>query len=235
MTIDATAMADFYATRHGVMAARQIRARLAALWPDLTGMEVLGVGYPAPYLRVWREQAARCVVITPAQMGVTRWPASRLNLSAAAEEDSLPLADVSIDRLLMIHGLEHAEAARRMLREAWRVLRPEGRMIVVVPNRASPWAYLERTPFGHGQPYSAAQLGRLLAGSMFRVERRDMALLIPPLGLGKDLSTADLLERIGRRAVPQLGGVVLAEAVKDVAGVIPLMQGRRRLVFAESR
>jgi SAM-dependent methyltransferase len=235
MTIDATAMADFYATRHGVMAARQIRARLAALWPDLMGMEVLGVGYPAPYLRVWREQAARCVVITPAQMGVTRWPASRLNLSAAAEEDSLPLADVSIDRLLMIHGLEHAEAARRMLREAWRVLRPEGRMIVVVPNRASPWAYLERTPFGHGQPYSAAQLGRLLAGSMFRVERRDMALLIPPLGLGKDLSTADLLERIGRRAVPQLGGVVLAEAVKDVAGVIPLMQGRRRLVFAESR
>lgn len=235
MTIDATAMADFYATRHGVMAARQICARLAALWPDLTGMEVLGVGYPAPYLRVWREQAARCVVITPAQMGVTRWPASRLNLSAAAEEDSLPLADVSIDRLLMIHGLEHAEAARRMLREAWRVLRPEGRMIVVVPNRASPWAYLERTPFGHGQPYSAAQLGRLLAGSMFRVERRDMALLIPPLGLGKDLSTADLLERIGRRAVPQLGGVVLAEAVKDVAGVIPLMQGRRRLVFAESR
>ncbi|MBW4034884.1 MAG: class I SAM-dependent methyltransferase [Proteobacteria bacterium] len=235
MTIDATAMADFYATRHGVMAARQIRARLAALWPDLTGMEVLGVGYPAPYLRVWREQAARCVVITPAQMGVTRWPASRLNLSAAAEEDSLPLADVSIDRLLMIHGLEHAEAARRMLREAWRVLRPEGRMIVVVPNRASPWAYLERTPFGHGQPYSAAQLGRLLAGSMFRVERRDMALLIPPLGLGKDLSTADLIERIGRRAVPQLGGVVLAEAVKDVAGVIPLMQGRRRLVFAESR
>jgi SAM-dependent methyltransferase len=235
MTIDATAMADFYATRHGVMAARQIRARLAALWPDLTGVEVLGVGYPAPYLRVWREQALRCVVITPAQMGVTRWPASRLNLSAAAEEDSLPLADVSIDRLLMIHGLEHAEAARRMLREAWRVLRPEGRMIVVVPNRASPWAYLERTPFGHGQPYSAAQLGRLLAGSMFRVERRDMALLIPPLGLGKDLSTADLVERIGRRAVPQLGGVVLAEAVKDVAGVIPLMQGRRRLVFAESR
>ncbi|MCW8305422.1 class I SAM-dependent methyltransferase [Acidiphilium sp. PA] len=235
MTIDATAMADFYATRHGVMAARQIRARLASLWPDLTGMEVLGVGYPAPYLRVWREQAARCVVITPAQMGVTRWPASRLNLSATAEEDSLPLADVSIDRLLMIHGLEHAETARRMLREAWRVLRPEGRMIVVVPNRASPWAYLERTPFGHGQPYSAAQLGRVLAGSMFRVERRDMALLMPPLGLGKDLSTADLLERIGRRAVPQLGGVVLAEAIKDVAGVIPLMRGRRRLVFAESR
>jgi SAM-dependent methyltransferase len=235
MSIDATMLADFYATRHGVMAARQIRARLSVLWPDMTGLELLGFGYAAPYVRLWREDAGRCVMITPAQMGAARWPASRLNLSAAAEEDSLPLADVSIDRLLMVHGLEHAEAARRMLREAWRVLRPEGRMIVVVPNRASPWAYLERTPFGHGQPYSAAQLGRLLAGSLFRVERRDMALMIPPLGLGKDLSTAALVERVGRRLVPQLGGVMLAEAVKDVAGVIPLRQGRRRLVFAESR
>jgi Methylase involved in ubiquinone/menaquinone biosynthesis len=234
MSIDATTMADFYATRHGVMAARQIRARLGVLWPDATGLDVLGLGYAAPYVRLWREQAARCVVITPAQMGAARWPASRPNASAAAEEDCLPLADVSIDRLLLIHGLEHAESARRMLREAWRVLRPEGRMIVVVPNRASLWAYLERTPFGHGQPYSAAQLGRLLAGSLFRVERRDVALLIPPLGFGKDLSTADLLERLGRRAMPQLGGVVVAEAVKDVAGVIPLMQGRRRLVLARS-
>jgi SAM-dependent methyltransferase len=234
MSIDATAMADFYATRHGVMAARQIRARLGALWPDLTGLELLGLGYAAPYVRLWRDQAVRCIVITPAQMGAARWPASRLNCSAAAEEDSLPLADVSIDRLLLIHGLEHAESARRMLREAWRVLRPEGRMIVAVPNRTSPWAYLERTPFGHGQPYTAAQLGRLLAGALFRIERRDMALMIPPLGLGRDLSTADLIERAGRRLTPQIGGVVLAEAVKDIAGIIPLKQGRRRLVLVRS-
>ncbi|MDD2876160.1 MAG: methyltransferase domain-containing protein [Acidiphilium sp.] len=234
MSIDATAIADFYATRRGVMAARQVRARLRDLWPDLAGLEVLGVGYPAPYVRVWREQAARCIVISPAQMGAARWPASRLNLTATAEEDSLPLADVSIDRLLMIHGLEHAETARRMLREAWRVLRPEGRMIVVVPNRASLWAYLERTPFGHGQPYSASQLGRLLAESLFRVERRDMALFMPPVGLGANRRTADLIERVGRRAVPQLGGLVLAEAVKDIAGVIPLRQGRRRMVLVRS-
>ncbi|MGC9269381.1 class I SAM-dependent methyltransferase [Acidiphilium sp.] len=234
MSIDATAVADFYATRRGVMAARQVRSRLMAMWPDLTGQDLLGIGYPAPYLRLWREQAARCIVITPAQMGRTHWPTARLNASATAEEDALPLADVSIDRVLIIHGLEHAETARRMLREAWRVLRPEGRMIVVVPNRASLWAYLERTPFGHGQPYSAAQLGRLLAGAMFRVDRRDMALLMPPVGLGSALRTADIAERIGRRALPQLGGLVIAEAVKDIAGLIPLAEGRRRLVLVSS-
>ncbi|MCF3947879.1 class I SAM-dependent methyltransferase [Acidiphilium sp. AL] len=234
MAIDATAMADFYATRRGVIAARLIRARLFGLWPDLTGMAVLGIGYPAPYLRLWRGQAARCIAVTPAQMGAARWPAHRPNLSVTAEEESLPLADVSIDRLLMIHGLEQAESARRMLREAWRVLKPDGRLIVVVPNRTSAWAYLERTPFGHGQPYSASQLGRLLAGALFRVERRDVALFMPPLGGGTILKTASLAERAGRRAMPQAAGVILAEAAKDVAGVMPLREPRRRMVFVEA-
>lgn len=232
MSIDAPYVADFYATRRGVMAARLIRARLRALWPDCAGMSVLGIGYPAPYLRLWREQAERCVALAPVQMGARHWPAGQPNLSAVAEEEALPFADVSIDRILMIHGLEHAETARRMLREAWRVLRPEGRMIVVLPNRASPWAYLERTPFGHGQPYSPSQCGRLLASSLFRVERRDIALFMPPLGGAAALKTAMLAERVGRRAMPQAAGVILAEATKDVAGIIPLKEGRRRLVFA---
>ena len=232
MAIDATAMADFYATRRGVIAARLIRARLRGFWPDLTGMDVLGLGYPAPYLRLWRGQAARCLAITPAQMGAARWPAHRPNLSVTAEEESLPLADVSVDRLLMIHGLEQAETARRMLREAWRVLKPDGRLIVVVPNRASPWAYLERTPFGHGQPYSPSQLGRQLAGALFRVERRDVALFMPPMGGAAVLKTASLAERAGRRTMPRAAGVILAEAAKDVAGIMPLRQSRRRLILA---
>lgn len=233
MAIDATAMADFYATRRGVIAARMIRARLQGLWPDLTGMAVIGIGYPAPYLRFWRGQAERCIAVTPAQIGAARWPAHRPGLSVTAEEDALPFADVSVDRLLMIHGLEQAESARRMLREAWRVLKPDGRLIVAVPNRTSAWAYLERTPFGHGQPYTASQLGRLLASALFRVERHDVALFMPPLGGGTILKTAPLAERAGRRAVPQAAGVIFAEAAKDVAGVMPLRGARRRMVFVE--
>lgn len=231
MSIDAPSLADFYATRRGVATARLIRGRLRTLWPDLHGLSVLGIGYPAPYLRLWRARSERCVALAPAQTGAAPWPPGLANLNAMAEEECLPLADVSIDRILMVHGLEHAETARRMLREAWRVLRPEGRMIVVAPNRASPWAYLERTPFGHGQPYTAAQLGRLLAESLFRVERRDIALFLPPLGGTTVLKAADLADRIGRRAALRGGGVILAEASKEVAGVVPLRAARRRLVF----
>lgn len=234
MPIDAPSVADFYATRRGAVAARLIRARLRLLWPDAAGLEMLGIGYAAPYMRLWREQAVRCIAAIPSNTGAVRWPVGQPNLSAMVEEDSLPFPDVSIDRILMIHGLEHAETARRLLREAWRVLRPEGRMIVAVPNRTSVWAYLERTPFGYGHPYTASQLGRLLSSSLFRVERRDTALFMPPMGGGAALRAASLAERMGRRTVPHAAGVILTEASKDVAGVIPVRRGRRRLVLVDA-
>jgi len=235
MAADSHAAADFYGTTRGAVAARLLRERLLALWPDLRGQSVLGVGFAAPYLRVWRPQAARCIAVTPAQMGATRWPLGEPCLSCTAEEDALPFPDMSFDRVILVHGLEAAENARRLLRETWRVLKDDGRLLVVAPNRAGVWAYVERTPFGHGQPYSFGQLGRLLAASLYRVERRDTVLWLPPIGPRLMLRSADLFERAGRRLMPGMAGVILSEAVKDVYAAMPLKPApRRRLVLAEA-
>lgn len=234
MAADTHAAADFYGTARGAVAARLLRARLLQFWPDLSGQSLLGVGYAAPYLRLWREQAYRTIALTPAQMGVARWPAGAPNLSCTAEEDALPFPDLCFDRILLVHGLEGAENARRLLRECWRVLKDDGRLLVVAPNRRGVWAYLEATPFGHGQPYSAGQLGRLLASTLFRVERRDSALYMPPARLRLMLRSAKLIERTGRRVAPGLAGLTLTEAVKDTYAGVPLHRvPRRRLVLAE--
>lgn len=219
----------FYATRQGGVAARLLRQRLAQLWPDLSGMSVLGLGYAGPYLRLWREQAARCVAATPAQFGLVRWPARRANLTCSAEEDALPFRDLTFDRVLLVHGLEAAENAGRLLREVWRVLKDDGRLLVVAPNRRGLWAHVEATPFGQGQPYSPGQIGRLLAGNLFHVERRDAALFVPPLRLRAVLRSADLLESGGRRVAPRFGGVTITEAVKDAWGAIPALEAGRRV------
>jgi SAM-dependent methyltransferase len=235
MAADAHMAADFYATARGAVTARLLRERLALLWPDLRGQSVLGMGYAAPYLRLWRENAARCVALTPAQVGVARWPAGAANLSCTAEEDALPFPDLCFDRIILVHGLEAAENARRMLREVWRVLKDDGRLLIVAPNRRGMWAHLESTPFGHGQPYSAGQIGQLLAATLFRVERRDGALFLPPSNVRLVLRSARLLERIGHRAVPGLAGVSITEAVKDVYAAMPLKPApRRRLILAET-
>ncbi len=232
---DVHGQAQFYATARGAVAARLLRERLAEFWPNLAGQSVLGLGYPLPYLRLWRETAARCVAVIPVQTGAARWPAGAPNLTCTAEEDALPFPDLLFDRVLLIHGLETAENARRLLRELWRVLKDDGRLLIVAPNRSGPWAYLESTPFGHGQPYSSGQLGRLLAGSLFRVERRDSALYLPPSRRRVILRGAPLWERAGRRVAPGLAGVTITEAVKDVYAAVPLRAApRRRLVLAEA-
>jgi SAM-dependent methyltransferase len=235
MAADAHAVADFYGTNRGMVASRLLRERLLALWPDLGGRSLLGIGFVAPYFRLWRAQAERCIAVTPAQMGATRWPLGQPCLACTAEEDALPFQDLSFDRVLLVHGLETAENAGRLLRETWRVLKDDGRLIVVAPNRTGIWAYYERTPFGHGQPYSFGQLGRLLAASLYRVERRDTALWVPPVERRLVLRSAEMFERSGRRLMPGMAGLIVTEAVKDVYAALPLKPSpRRRLVLAEA-
>jgi len=235
MATDTHAAADFYATARGAVAAHLVRNRLALLWPRMTGQTVLGIGYTAPYLRPWREQAARCIAATPAQLGAARWPVGLPNLSCTVEEDSLPFPDLSFDRILLVHGLEAAEHARQLLREIWRVLKDDGRLLIVAPNRRGLWALVENTPFGQGEPYSAGQIGRLLSAALFRVEQRDTALYLPPTNIRLVLRSAPMLERAGRRVVPRLAGVTITEAVKDVYAALPLRAApRRRLVLAEA-
>ena len=227
MTADLHLTREFYATARGGMAARLLRERLALLWPDLRGQSVLGLGFAAPYLRLWRD-AARCVAASPARVGAAAWPADAPCRSCTVEEDALPFPDLCFDRVLLVHGLEAAEDAQRMLREVWRVLSDDGRLLVVTPNRAGLWAHVEGTPFGQGHPYSPGQVGRLLRASLFQVERCDTALYLPPTQVRMLLRGARLWETSGRQVAPQLAGLTITEATKDMFAAIPLGAARRR-------
>ncbi|HTQ70623.1 MAG TPA: methyltransferase domain-containing protein [Acidocella sp.] len=220
MAIDARDTAGFYATPLGRLAAGLLQRKLDRLWPRMAGLSVLGIGHAGPCLHPWRAQA-RCVAVSPFSMGPAPWPAGRPGLSCVAEAEALPFADLSFDRILLIHGLEQAENARRTLREAWRVLKDDGRLIVVAPNRRGLWAYAESTPFGHGQPYSEGQLARLLTSLLFQVEAQTTALYAPPFTTAPMLKLFELFERCGPLLAPQFAGLAIAEASKNLHGVIP--------------
>jgi SAM-dependent methyltransferase len=223
MTSEVHGLSNFYASRGGETAARLVAARLAALWPALPGQSVLGLGWAAPYLGLWRGEAQRCIGLVPAHIPGAQplAPSERPCATLLAEEERLPFPDDSFDRVLLVHGLEAAENARRLLREVWRVLRDDGRVMLVVPNRAGMWAHLDRTPFGHGQPYSRGQIERLLARHLFRAERQETALFVPPYGLSRLGSAAPALERAGRVLCPRLAGVFIVEAEKDLFAGVP--------------
>ncbi len=233
MSAETVSAASFYLTARGQVAARVLRARIAALWPELPGLSVLGLGFPEPFLELWRYHAYRCVGATSSHHSL---PAAPARGSVAIEAMRLPFPDLSFDRILVIHGVEPSGHDERLLREIWRVLKDDGRILVVAPNRMGLWAHVETTPFGQGQPYSQGQIDRLLAGAMFRPDRRDTSLFTPPTNWRLILGASALWERLGRFLMPSLAGVTLTEAVKDTYAAMPVTNAvvRRRVVVQEA-
>jgi len=212
---DVIDLRDFYATSLGRVAQRAIRTLLREMWPDLQGQRVLGLGYATPFLRPMMGEAERVLALMPAGQGVLPWPPDGLNVAALTEENELPLPDVSMDRVILVHALEHAEHLRPFLREIWRVLAGSGRLIVVAPNRRGLWARFERTPFGLGQPYTAGQLSRLLRDNLFTPLSTRSTLFIPPVRSRLLLSSAMAWERMCERWFDRFAGVVMLEASKQ--------------------
>lgn len=216
MWTDASDLRDFYATPLGGVARRMIQRRIRSLWPEVGGMNVLGLGFTTTYLRAFLGEATRTLAAMPAVQGVLHWPAEVRGLTTLVDETELPFPDVSMDRILLVHALESTENVRPMMREAWRVLASSGRLIVVVPNRQGLWARFERTPFGRGRPYSSGQLSTVLRENMFTPLTVERALFLPPTRSRMILSSALALEEIGRRWCPAFAGVTILEATKQI-------------------
>ena len=205
-----------------------VRRAVRSIWPDLTGQRLLGLGFATPYLRQFMNEAERVLAFMPASQGVMHWPPEGPGLVGLVDEGELPLPDYSVDRVLLVHGMENAESLRAHLREVWRVLMGDGRLLVVVPNRRGIWARSDRTPLGWGHPYSAAQLSRVLRDNMFTPARTERALYVPPIANYTFLRSAPAWERMGARFFPTFSGVVMIEAGKQLyAGTMKPAKQRR--------
>ncbi len=224
MLIDVVDLRAFYYERLlGRVVQRTLRDRLTEWWPpeSCTGMTVAGFGFAAPMLRPWLAKARRVAVLMPGGQGVMAWPAGLPNHSVLCHEDAWPLETGSVDRLVLLHGLEVADQSASVLSEAGRVLGPGGRLVVMVPNRAGLWARSEGTPFGFGRSYTAGQLEAQAKRAGFSVERTGAALYIPPSDRRFWLRSAQFWERTGTRISKVLiAGILLVELTKKTRGAI---------------
>lgn len=217
---DVIDLRDFYDTRLGHVVRRMIRRKIREFWPDVRGYNMMALGYPTPFLRYYREEAQRLVALMPAEQGALSWSRETPNIVVLTEETQLPLANKSVDFALIVHALEFTSHPREMIQEVWRVLTDGGRLIIIVPNRTSIWARIEKTPFGQGHPYSLSQLDQFLKENTFTPIRAEHGLYIPPTQSRFFLSAASPWEKLGHKWFPNLSGVLIVEASKQVyAGV----------------
>ncbi|WCR09542.1 methyltransferase domain-containing protein [Paracoccus stylophorae] len=208
----------YYQRSLGRVVQRILRDRLVTRWPAerMQGMNVAGYGFAAPMLRPYLSSARRIFALMPGPQGVMPWPIGQPNRSVLCDETAWPLDTGSLDRLVMLHGLETSDHPAALLAEAWRVLGPGGRMIAMVPNRAGLWAASDRTPFGLGRSYTAGQLEHQMREAGFATEWHGSAVYIPPSDRRFWLGSAQMWERTGARISRMLiAGVVLVELSKQ--------------------
>ena len=215
----------FYQTGLGRRVSDLIRLQLNASWQGSTSLDVACLGYGFPFI----DKTASSLAFMPARRGAIVWPLPSSVRSCLVEPDFLPIPDVHLDRLLLVHALEFEHDPGRVLDECWRVLDGAGRLMVVVPNRRGLWARAECSPFGHGRPFSGRQLHRLMRLHGFEPRQTYRAVFIPPLA-GKFFQRfAPAIERIGARLWPAMGGVLLVEADK----ILYAASGKRRKVHPQ--
>lgn len=214
---------QFYQSALGRLASRVLRRKIRAFLADpalsKTEASCLAVGYPLPFLD---EDAVNCVAVMSAGQGLERWPRHGLCRTVLTEDYLLPFPDQSMEKILLVHAVENADYLRELMSEVWRVLAPNGRVLLVVPSRSGLWAKADRTPFGYGRPYSMKQIRQMLFDEQFIIEEARRALYFMPSHNRLLLGLAPLLEVLGAMLVPRLGGVLLVEASKKLYNVTPL-------------
>ena len=202
----------YYRTSEGQKTAQLLAHDILTLWPDISGITEIAVGFPfaiLPHRRI------PCVLM-PTRPGVAAWRGLSGIQTAEIESQHWPIATDSLDRMLITHALEFAPDPAEFLREAARCLCGSGKLILMVPHRGGLWARSGRTPFGHGIPFSRGQLHRLLLQSGLQPIAYHRSLILPPATLALPKSVQKSLERLGGRVARVLGGVLLVEATKMV-------------------
>ncbi len=224
-TPTAQSLQEFYDTPLGMVACRSLRREIRTLWPrevahPESGRDelIIGLGFATPYLTPLMKPhgskvKSRALAFMPAAQGALQWPLKKPSRVAMTAEHHLPLPDNSVGRVLMVHSLEHAGNPKALLREIWRVMDACGQLVVIVPHRTGLWARAEKTPFGHGRPFSESQLKNLLEESMLTPVEMKSALFLPPSNFRFLIRSADWWEKGGKIA-PFLGGTMIALAEK---------------------
>jgi len=145
--------------------------------------------------------------------------------AVAADPLQLPLASQSVDLVVLPHVLEGHHNPHDVLREAERVLRAEGQIVISGFNTASLWRVRQAfTRHRNGAPWDAKFIGLLRLREWLRVLGFELnggkfGCYAPPFRNKLWLDRFAFMEKAGARWWPVTGGIYVVRAVKRVHGM----------------
>lgn len=230
MTPDVKRLIGFYKSPLGKIARALVREEIVRLAGPVERQRVLGLGFATPYLRFALSKAERVLAFMPGRQGSSAWPREGPSHTVLCDPLEMPLTDAAVDLIIAVHAFEHIADAEELMRELWRVAAPNARLIVVVPRRRGPWAAIDNTPFGDGNPFSRSQVERLLRDHSFVPEAWREALYLPPANHPLMIKSARFFERFLRFFGPAFAGVIVVSAKKELFPAVPRRKRLERYV-----
>ena len=204
----------FYHSPNGRLLAHLIRSHLPPLVipkdNHLDDRLTIGFGYPFMCL----PSDLPMPVMIPSEMGALAHGVQGKVTSATIESHHWPLASDCANQIIICHGLEYCYDAEAALAEAHRVLTSAGSLLLLVANRASLWVRDESTPFGHGRPFSKAQITKLLRKTGFEISSVRRCVFLPPMAMRLPFKMAMMTDHIGHYGWGLFGGAMIIEASK---------------------
>lgn len=227
---------DWYQTSLGQMLAQQEQQQLDRLLPDLFGYHLLQLGAASPSLLAASRILHKVVLDTTA-------PSVFQPSQLTGQPEHLPIQPDSIDAVVLRHSLDVALDPRQVLREAERILVPEGHLIIIGFNPRSLWGIRRCLSF---RTQEAPWADRFLSVhrikdwlALLGMETSDIHYLFfrPPVGRSAVADRLQFLERWGQKWWPFLGGTYILLARKKVStltSIKPRWRPRRAVVTSLS-
>jgi SAM-dependent methyltransferase len=219
-------LAEWFSTPQGRYVLDWERAQFDLATEDVFGFRAVQAGLPGiDFLSANR---------IPWRFALALEPGAAL----AADPHQLPLASQSVDLLALPHVLETAADPHQVLREAERVLMPEGHLVISGFNPLSLWGLRqsfmrERRRRALGAPWEARFLGLLRLKDWLRLLGFELnggrfGRYAPAVASAEWLARFAFLESAGERWWPILGGAYVVRAVKRVHGMRVITPAWRR-------
>ncbi len=210
--MNASELKSFYETPLGKFTCRKLRAKITSFWPEMASEKILGFGFAQPYLPLF-SYGNNIIALMPQNLG----PVKIEDACAAVITDptKLPLNNEFFDRAIIIHGIEHVKIPENLIEEIWRVLKPDGKLLLIAPNESGVWLR-SNSPFHKTKAYSRHKLNEYLYFNKFFIKRTRCALFFIPTRY-KTLN--QIGEFIGSVFLRHFSGIIIIEAEKRIFGI----------------
>lgn len=225
---------DWTQTKLGQSLAQEEECRLQQVLAKLYGPTAIQFGVLGLHRYIRSSSAVYHVhAVDPPNNSKFSVPVSAMYATAEA----MPLEAKTVSVLLLPHVLEFSHDPHQILREASRVLVPEGHLVLVCFNPFSPWG-IRRALSGfigdgqaapwHGRYFGLSRVKDWISVLGFEFISGSAAYYLPPFKSAKIRERLSFLQKMGPRWWPMWSAVFILVARKREAGMTPIAPWRRK-------